>query len=100
MGVLKQGFIGPDSSVQTEQSFELYVLQEDASEVSLMFHALLSILLSFWAFHAFSSMLLSFWVLNLNKFSMNSFSEKITLYRNLISFYRLPMIVLSTRVSY
>ena len=65
-----------------------------------MFHALLSILLSFWAFPAFSSMLLSFWVLNLNKFSMNSFSEKITLYRNLISFYRLPMIVLSTRVSY
>ena len=67
---------GLDSPIQTEQSFELKVLQEDTLEMSLRFHA-------------FSLMVLSFWVLNLNKFWMISFLEIILFFRNLITFSRL-----------
>ena len=67
---------GLDSPIQTEQSFELKVLQEDTLEMSLRFHA-------------FSLMVLSFWVLNLNKFWMISFLEIILFFRNSITFSRL-----------
>ena len=67
---------GLDSPIQTEQSFELQVLQEDTLEMSLRFHA-------------FSLMVLSFWVLYLNKFWMISFLEIILFFRNLITFSRL-----------
>ena len=67
---------GLDSPIQTEQSFELQVLQEDTLEMSLRFHA-------------FSLMVLSFWVLNLNKFWMISFLEIILFFRNSITFSRL-----------
>ena len=38
---------GLDSPIQTEQSFELQVLQEDALEMSLRFHAFSLMVLSF-----------------------------------------------------
>ena len=55
--------------MQTEESFELRVLQEGVWELPLMFHA-------------FYSMLVSIWVLNLNKFWMISFLEVLSFFRN------------------
>ena len=58
--------------MQTEESFELRVLQEGVWELPLMFHA-------------FYSMLVSIWVLNLNKFWMISFLEVLSFFRNFLS---------------
>ena len=72
MGVLLQEL---DSSIQTEQSLSHIFWKKDVLEMSLMFHA-------------FSSMLLSFWVLYINKFWMISFLEIFFFPRNSISFSR------------
>ena len=84
MGVSLQGLY---LSIQTEQSFELRLLQEDGSKVYLMFLA-------------FFLLMLSFWVLYLNKFWMISFLEIISFCRYLISFSSLHVIVLYGRVLY
>ena len=84
LGVSLQGV---DSFIQTKQSFELHGLEEDASKVSLMFHAFVGVIVIFLGIKS--------------KQILNDFIFRIiSFFRNSISVSTLRMIVLSTRVSY